>query len=277
MRISLLIIILILALSGCVAPSQTILPTSTPLPTAIVATRTPTFTPPPTVTSYPTGNMIAQTPSLMMTNEIVASDEDDISQETPVAAAPVITAIPEHGPILFSSDFSVGWPAIETDTSSVNIVNGQYLFEVGPFDGTYITTTSVSSGAYFVEVDIFPEQCPAKAGYGLLFNYRDSANYYVFTIYCDGRFTIAGRQAGAIFDVGISSATIPGGITSASGNHTVGIISDNGDFSLLFDNIILAMFSDTRHPDGDVAIYVTSQGSEVIRAAFDNLSVFSLD
>lgn len=272
------LICLIIVLSGCAAPSGTILPTSTPAPAPETPTLIPTFTPPPTVTPFPTGSVATQDSAVLMPGEASATLSGvDSTPVPPGIALPAITAIPDRGPVLFSSDFSIGWPGIDTETSSVGIVNGQYLFEVGPFDGTYITTTSITSGQYYAEVVVYPEQCPAKAGYGLLFNYKDASNYYVVTIYCDDRFTIAGRKDGTIFDVGIAGAAIPGGMTSGSGSHTLGVVSDNGDFVLMFDNIILATFKDGRQPSGDVAVYVTSQGSDVIRVAFDDLSVFSLN
>lgn len=268
-------------IAGCLADqSADILPTATPLPTAIIATITPTPTPLPTVTPFPTGNGVAAT-----TDRSEDSVGEDISETTPSATslarpttAPPAASSASRGRVIYSTDFSQGWPTMDEPTASLGLADGRYVFEVGPFDGRYITTTVVSESVYLAEVDVHPEVCPAKGGFGLLFNYADSANYYAFTVYCDNRLTVVGRQNGALFGVGVEGASLPGGLTASGGGaHLIAVMAKNGAFTLYFDDQVVATFSDDRVPAGDIAVYATSQGGEAVRVGFDNLTVYELN
>ena len=43
-----------------------------------------------------------------------------------------------------------------------------------------------------------PGTCPAKAGYGVMFHFKDASNYYLLTIFCDNTYTAVAKVAGSV-------------------------------------------------------------------------------
>lgn len=129
----------------------------------------------------------------------------------------------------------------------------------------------------YIQVDVTPKQCPAKAtiGYGLVFRYIDNSNYYLFTVFCDKSFTIGGKDGGSIFG---DRGTLPGDLDpTRSDIHKVGVLARGDDYTLYFDKQPVGNFRHNRHQQGDVGIYAMSQAGEAILAAFGNLKVWAIN
>ena len=157
----------LLIVVGCAGePTALPLPTATPAPTQPIPTPTPTSTPPPTVTPFPTitprpeetatpvdsednsdGDATDRTRRQEATDEAAATDDNVNNPPPPPPPTEELPAnAPEDavGPLpLFTAGFEAGWPDIDQNTVKIEMKNGVYTFEVGPFDGASIATTQI--------------------------------------------------------------------------------------------------------------------------------------
>jgi hypothetical protein len=191
---------------------------------------------------------------------------DEPSQSRPPSEANL-------GQVLFQADFSQGWLTIEEETATIKIMNGQYVFEVGPFDGRYISTTAVDQADLYAQIETAPQQCNEGGGYGLLFRFVDGSNYYLITIYCNDRYSLVGRVNGSLLGQALAHGTLPPGI-SASDPHTLGVLTQAANLSIFMDGQLLTTASDASLDTGDIALYAVSQSASISKVAFDNLEVW---
>jgi len=196
-------------------------------------------------------------------------------EATPTLAPPAgVPGGVDVAEIVYSADFYQGWPSTNDGTAKMSIVNGQYLFAIGPFDARLVTTTAVNRRDMYAQVEVTPKQCPAKTGYGLIFRYTDTGNYYLLTIFCDKTFTIGGRDSGSVFG---NNQGLPDGLDSAEqAVHYVGVLARGDDYTLYFDQQPIGDFRDNRRQQGDVGVYAVSEANQAIQVAFDNLKVWAL-
>ncbi|MBN1431033.1 MAG: hypothetical protein JXB07_21875 [Anaerolineae bacterium] len=270
-------------LLGCSHKPAEILPTTTPAPTQIIPTNTATLLPPPTVTPFPTATPRGEEP-LQDDNADVAGGASDNPDEPSVPSAtdvPPTSAAPSDIPegvgvaeLVFSADFYQGWPSTSDGTAKIGIAGGQYLFEIGPFDARLVTTTAVNRRDMYIQAEVTPQKCPVKAGYGLIFRYADTGNYYLFTIFCDKTFAAGGRDGGSVFG---TNNPLPDGLDPADPSvHYIGVLAQGDDFTIYLDRQPIGNFHDNRRQQGDVGIYAISQSDKAIQVAFDNLKVWAL-
>lgn len=297
--------------AGPMLPTATPFPTPlTPSPTA-TQTPLPTVTPYPTATLPPTATLSAEAQATLDAAAATAGVQPAASlqpgattgtTQPTVSSGPTQTPAPSSTPAptlppppsptpaigipvpsgvsigepFYVTDFSAGWPTINDATAKIEIVRGQYVFELGPFDGRLLTTTLVNQADYYVALDAYPdaERCPARAGYGIVFRYVDNSNYYVFTVYCDNTFAVAARIGGRLIGVGVAEQTLPSGLDAKSaGPHELAVIARGTEYWVFMDGVQLANLRDNGNPAGDVAPYAVSNSEQRIRVAFDNLEV----
>jgi len=178
--------------------------------------------------------------------------------------------------VIFSADFYQGWPSIQDTSAKIYLSNGQYIFEVGPYDGRFIATTAVNRSDLYAQVEATPIECVTNGGYGLMFRFSDAGNYYLLTIFCNNSFSVVSRIGGTFAGGVALTGTLPAGLDAASlTTHTLGVLSRANTHTLYFDGQAIASFSDDRLQQGDVAIYAVSEGSGVLKVAFDNLKVWA--
>jgi hypothetical protein len=289
---------LLCLLAGCQGPAAPALPTATLLPTQAIPTATATFLPPPTVTPYPSPTMRGAEGVVPQADALTAapgapSTSASVAQGTPI---PVATAPPSPSPAptltptvsfvnlpagislggaTYSSDFQTGWPSFNDPTAKIAIRDDQYHFEIGPFDGRYFTTTALNQGNLYAQVEVTPETCPDKTGYGLMFHFEDASNYYLLTIFCDSSYTAVAKVAGSV--VALSYGNLPTDLDPKQEDvHHLGVLAHGNDYTLYLEGQSIGSFNDTQFPKGDVAIYAVSQGNKVLKVSFDNLKVWSV-
>ncbi len=272
--------LVLILVSACNRPTVALLPTATPLPTQIVPSVTPTPLPPPTVTPFPT--VTPRGVAGQIETPGATPPESGVTATAMPATAEVATSTPSGPPIgaalgavLFQADFSQGWLVIDEQTARVRLSGGQYIFEVGPYDGRYITTTAIDEADYYAEVEVYPEQCGEGGGYGLLFRYLDGANYYQITIYCNNRHSLIGRVNGSLLPSALSHGSLPDNLT-ADASHSIGVMTKGTSLMVFLDGQLLASADDEHLEQGDIALYVVSQSTGVTRVAFDNLEVWAV-
>lgn len=295
-----IIVILLTACQGNVPTS--VLPTTTPAPDQPIPTITATVLPPPTVTAFPTATPSDsdQTPTGEETPGEGEAEESDVptpggeaspeaeSAEPTATEAPLPTSTPVPteagdgpggvtlGQSLFVADFIQGWPTVNESSAKVGIVSGEYVFEIGPFDGRFMTTAAVNASDMFTQIETRLEGgCPEKAGYGLYFHFTDLTDYYLISLLCDNTFSATARTDGALVDLG--SGPLPDGIDATDAEkHTLGVVAVGSRYTLYFDEVEIGSFEDGGQESGDIAPYAFSQGENVLRVAFDNLEVWAV-
>jgi hypothetical protein len=286
--------------AGCRSTTTPALPTATLLPTQVISTFTPTFLPPPTVTLYPTAT--ARNGQVIAPVAGIAPAPGEVSTELPTAAPVIVaTSIPPTatasppptatftptvtivdlpagaslGDMIYFSDFSAGWPSFNDPTAKISLNNGQYQFEVGPFDGRFLNTTLVKQRNLYAQVEVTPSACADKAGYGMMFRFKDANNYYLLSIFCDSSYTAVAKIAGTVY--GMTNGILPTGIDPTNNQvHTVGVVAREDNYTLYLNKQIIGSFTDPQLKQGDVAIYAVSQGAQVLKASFDNLKIWNV-
>jgi hypothetical protein len=277
-------------------PGPALLPTATAQPTQAMPTPTETPLPPPTVTSFPTVTPRSEAPEDLTAEPGGGSEEPaptSESEEQPsveeTGAPPTSTPVPapatndsglpgvSRDRMIFAADFYQGWPTIDESNVLIRLVDGQYLFEVGPTDAARVQTTAVNQRDAYVQVEAIPKACPEGTGYGLIFRYVDDDNYYLETISCDNRVTAVARVNGSFSGGTLVDADLPAGLDAASPQtHILGVLSEGDSHTLYLDDQVVGSFEDARHERGDVALHAISRGTGVIRVAFDNLEVWTV-
>ena len=277
-------------LGGCAPGSSPLLPTATLIPTQPVSTNTPTPLPPSTVTPYPT---ITPQGDVSQLDEVVAAGNGEgvaptggssgsAQSDTPIPTVRVSAGsaqgdVPSSlnlGSPIFTADFTQGWPSVDDSTAKISIINGQYTFTIGPFDGRFFNTSTVDQGDLYAQVDVQILECSEGGVYGLLFRQSDAGNYYAFILFCNNTYSVIARVNGSLISSPIVAGNLSG--SDASGVHSLGVLAEGNNLTFYVDGQQLASASDQRQTRGDVAMYAASQSTNVMQVAFDNLKVWSL-
>ena len=288
-------------LAGCQSAPAQALPSATPLPTQAVPTTTATFLPPPTVTPYPSPTMrgadggappeavsspaagdtgAPASPIPVVQNTQAPTLTPSITPSPAPTATPTVSFINlpagvSLGGTMYLSDFAAGWPSVNDPTAKIAIKNGQYAFEVGPFDGRYFTTTVLKLANLYAQVEVTPDTCPQKAGYGLMFHFQDANNYYLLTIYCDNTYTAIAKVAGSV--EALNYGNLPSGLNAGQqGMLHLGVLARGTSYTMFLEGQNIGAFDDSQFPQGDIAIYASSQGNKALKVSFDNLKVWSV-
>jgi len=288
-----------LGLAGCkMADSTPALPTATALPTQVIPTSTATALPPPTVTGYPSPTMrgaesAVDQPTISAGPVISAPGASTSGPQATSAPITTPTPAPTEAPTatptvsfvnlpagislagsVYTSTFD-GWPAFNDPTARTSFSNGHYHFDIGPFDGRFLNSTALNAGDVYIELDVTPQSCPDKAGYGVMFHFKDANNYYLLTIFCDNTFNAVVKVAGSVS--ALSYDKLPGGLDATSNEtHHLGVLAHGNEYTLYLEGQPLGSFSDGQFSKGDVAIYAVSQGGKVLKIDFESLKVWSV-
>jgi len=288
-------------LSGCLAADATpALPTATALPTQAVPTATATFLPPPTVTSYPSPTMrgaegIVIAPPADVPTDAAGAPAAPAAPDVQDTAVPVATAtpVPTEAPTLtptlafinlpsgislanslYSTNFD-GWPAFNDPTAKSSFSGGVYHFDMGPFDGRFLNTTALNADNIYIQLDVTPGTCPEKAGYGVMFHFKDASNYYLLTVFCDNTYTAVAKVAGSV--QALNYGNLPSGLDAKSSEtHHLGVLANGNQFTMYLEGQPIGSFTDNQFPRGDVAIYASSQGGKVLKIDFEGLKIWSV-
>jgi hypothetical protein len=286
--------------AGCGTYQQATLPTTTPAPILSAPTVTATFIPPPTVTLYPTATVRTGEADVIIVTATVISmgvsssvDSPTQSQATqaqpqPGATLPVVMPIASSsatqedfpagisiGDQIFFADFFMGWPAIDEASAKIQLDNGKYRFEVGPYNAKFLYTTVVDQANLYASIEATLIDCPARGGFGLMYRFVDSSNYYLVTLFCDNTYTVVARINGSI--TGIDHGNLPDGVKlTPDQTYTLGVMAKDQSFDIYLNGNSIASFTDNRINQGDVALYAASQGDHVTRILFDNLKVWAV-
>ncbi|GAB4478418.1 MAG: hypothetical protein Kow00124_22840 [Anaerolineae bacterium] len=233
-------------------------------------------------TAWPTA-----TPEQMQTAPIIPATP---TQEAPPAAADPpfieVTATPAPNPagdpgapprgaLIYESDLRTGWPVIDTDFGTGNMIPTGYQIIVEHEEpwALWVYTTLVRESEFYAEVTVTPNECPTGQGaYGLLFHYESEARFRFFVVACSGGFTLFERSAPGSTTT-LVSGVLPAGSSPATGDHVLGVRSQGGVVTLYYDSVELGKISVADMPAGDIGPYIqTSEGR--MAATFSRLAVY---
>jgi hypothetical protein len=283
-------------MGGLAAPAA--LPTATSEPAAAPPTFTATFLPPPTVTPFPTVTPRPADASLTGTPASTSPAETGpaptasglADQPTPTGAtAPASPTTPpsssaglpegvQVGRSLVSIDFSRGWPDYDNPTAKISMLNGGYMFEVGPYDAAFVNTGQLNAGDFYAQVEATLSECTEKGGYGLLFRFVDDGNFYEFTVRCNGTFSVLEKAGGSYASKTLLKGDLPAGLDAAAATtHVLGVLAQGDTFSVYMDGMSLGQASDDTHEAGDIAPWAEASTSpRKVIVLFDNLEAWAL-
>jgi len=282
--------VILLLLVGCSnTPQPPVEAPPTQLPTATSAA-TPTELPPPTVTPFPTVTPRSESVDLSEEDgadaesgdegeaEEASTEEDSgesEAEEGSAAPSDSNSDLPSGvnvGQLLYETSFSRGWPNIEEETAVIDTVQGVYIFELGPFDGRFLTTSGVDGGNAYIEIEATPVECPAQGGYGMVFRFGDDG-YYQFTLFCSGTYSVFPRVDGR--PVGGSNGSLS---FDAAENSTrrLGVLANGSEITVYVDGQVIDSITDSSFESGEVGMYALTQTGEKIIVEFDNLKVWTV-
>jgi hypothetical protein len=250
MKLNLLIFLIsIIGVTGCLPmdtsipiPTETHPATQTPVPTATVIW----FPPTATLTPFPT-IQITPTPNLR----------------------------PDLGEIILRDDFSSGvhWSLGQTTTSSVALgINELSIALSGPRVYAYTMRDEPVLGDFYVEITASPTLCQGNDEYGLLLRMTSPADFYRYSLSCNGKIRLDRLVAGQASSPQpwMQSGTVPPGAPSISrlaawiyGKEMRFFVNDTYQFTV----------KDPLLASGNIGVFARSAGENAVTVSFSELLV----
>lgn len=228
------------------------------------------------VTSIPPPTQAAATeaPSAKATAAPAATSAPAVSNspQDPLAGANLTPIIAE--------DFIVPdyWYEFDTSAGSGKITS----------EGTFVLTSKLtehlewsfngrkSSNFYMTAKTVLPDQkCKAGDHWGLIFRYKDNANFYFFGVSCDGKYKLSKRVDGlfeTLVDLTDSSA-----ILKLGQKNVVGVRAVGDRISLYANDQFLTTITDNSFADGLIGMYVASRLTPDLTVVFDDLTLYAVN
>ena len=197
----------------------------------------------------------------------------------PSGSVPPVEPMPPHVVLLYSDDFSdptSGWRSVADENGERGYENGEYVVLVKQEKWfTWAWGTGAIFSDFTLEADARWVEGPESARFGLIFRHQDNDNFYFFFISGEGKYTIRKRQDGewqSVDDVHwIPSPHIKMGRTT----NQLRVVCFGTKFSFYVNGQHLITVQDDAFDKGKVGLIVaTVTGSDPIKVAFDNLSVY---
>jgi hypothetical protein len=253
---SALLIGMMLIFSSCVAMDRMQDAIPTPLPTL---TPTSTFTPTATIAWFPPTRTATTFPTVERT-------------PTPDLRAGI-------GEPMFSDDFSSGaaWALAASNSGSATVANGHLTLAVTD-PGVYLFTTRQQPvlSDFYAETTANAALCSGADEYGMLVRVASAADFYRFTLTCDGRAKvdrIFRGQPSTMADYvrsGLIPATVPGTVK-------LGVWAGGDELRFFVDDYYLFSVRDTVLYSGTVGFFVRSQGQTAVTVRFSDMQVYEVE
>ncbi len=229
--------------------AQTLTPTITPTPLPTLTPLTPVPTLPPFDTSTPT-------PPTAPTRQ----------PGDPAARL---------GDPAWSETFEDGenWSEYSTSHSQIKILDGQLLFTVfSPASGPAWSVSWPNLSNFYLEVQTkTPAVCGGKDRFGLVFRSPDPSQGYRFEISCDGQYSavVFDQDSSEMIVAWTSSTHLLAGPNQI---NRIGIWAQGKVLSFHINGAAVAGLEHNDYRSGTFGLTVTSEQTENLTIAFDNLS-----
>lgn len=200
-------------------------------------------------------------------------------------AAPAVTNNPQDPmaganptPII-AEDFVLPdfWYEFDSSSGSGAFVDGAYtLVSIDPENVEWTFNGRKTANIYLTAKTVVPDtKCKAGDHWGVIFRYRDNANFYMFGVSCDGKYRLAKRVDG-VFEVMVD-LTDSNTILKLGQNNTVGVRAVGDQISMYANDQYLATVNDGSFAEGLVGMYVWSRLTPGLTVVFDDVTVYLIN
>ena len=218
-------------------------------------------------------------PTEESTEEPTAEPTTEPTAATGTSSDAMIAAIQGQTPT-FSDDFEDGeasdWVTFPSDTVVYEIFEGTLEYV---FSASNVLTWSelpVSVTNYYLEADATIASSVAEAEYGIIFNYVDSQNFYLYAVNNASRYSVwrlVNNGWEVVYDWSDSTALVAG-----EGNtNRLGLLVQDTTIRLIANDEVIADLDNSEAAAGGVALAAgTFEESDLIMS-FDNVMLWDLD
>jgi hypothetical protein len=183
------------------------------------------------------------------------------------------------GNLMFSDDFSSGasWALASSDSGSATVANNHLTLAVtDPKIYLFTTRQQPVLSDFYAEVTANATLCSGADEYGLLVRVASTADFYRFTLTCDGRAKvdrIFRGQPSTMTDY-VRSGLIP---STVPGTVKLGVWAGSDELRFFVDDYYLFSVRDTVLYSGTLGFFVRSQGQTAVTVRFSDLQVFEVE
>jgi hypothetical protein len=128
---------------------------------------------------------------------------------------------------------------------------------------------------FYTEITASPSICSGLDEYGLLFRVRSSADFYRYSLSCDGQVRldrVVGGTAGSP-QPWMSSASVPRGAPSRS---RLGVWAYGNELRFFINDAFQFAVIDSYHDGGILGVFARSDGGNAVTVSFSDLKVYQI-
>lgn len=135
------------------------------------------------------------------------------------------------------------------------------------FDGKKLTNFYVTAKT------IVPDgQCKIGDHWGLVFRYKDNANFYMFGVSCDGKYSLMKRQDG-LFETILTPTDSPA-IKKLGQTNVIGVRAVGDQLNFYANDQFLITVADGTFNEGLIGMYVRSLLTPNLTVTFDDIAAY---
>jgi hypothetical protein len=128
---------------------------------------------------------------------------------------------------------------------------------------------------FYLEIMASPSLCSGLDEYGLLFRVRSAADFYRYSLSCDGQVRldrVVGGTGGSP-QPWLVSASVPAGAPSSS---RLGVWAAGREMRFFINDEFQFAVSDAYHDTGLIGVFARSAGDSAVSVSFSDLSVYEV-
>ncbi|MEK7276094.1 MAG: hypothetical protein AAB342_00490 [Chloroflexota bacterium] len=234
--------------------------------------------------------IVEVTSAVQPTQVVVQPAADTPTPQPPSAAAtsaPVVSTNPQDPlaganptPVI-QEDFLIAdyWYEFDTSSGSGTIMTADQNYRLVSKQTENLQWTfngRKTSNIYLSGTAVVPDtKCKAGDYWGLIFRYKDNANFYVFGVSCDGKYKLLKRLDG-LFET-IVDFTDSAAIRKLGQKNVLGVRAAGDQISLYANDQFLTTVTDGAFAEGLIGLYVASRLTPNLTVVFDDITVYSIN
>ncbi len=189
--------------------------------------------------------------------------------------APKISA-PAWEPIFEETfdDNSREWSEWEDEQGAKGVEDGGYYITVTETEwASWGTSEGLTLDDFVAEVEAWAVDGPDDNGYGLVFRYQDSDNFYYYEVSSDGYYSI-GKMVADEWEplVGWTESDL---IKLGQRTNVLRVLCDGSRMTFFVNGYLIEELTDYDFEDGSVGFIAEAMGEAGVRVHFDNLRVWA--
>ena len=176
--------------------------------------------------------------------------------------------------VLFEDDFSdpsSGWDDVEDADGITGYRDGSYRIQINKPDWYFWSTPGLNYSDVIIDADATKIGGPDNNEFGLICRYKDSGNFYIFSISSDGFYGISKFINGTQSLIGSEDMNFNDKVIrlgSATNHIRASCIADS--LTLEVNGQVLADFKDTDLTTGDIGLIASTFADPGTDIRFDN-------